>query len=256
MNEAISLVEDCQELERLPSVLQQVIENYGFAAYCFLDIGKPHIDVPFYVGTTGEAWEIEYQHNGFIRVDEVVHFARRNNRPFRWSDTPLPPRLGQKKPGALKAMEAAADYGFKEGFVIPFHYADRLGRVHSSLCSLIWKDGVPDFRVVTEQSFQELHLVLIYWMQRSIDLRELAQRPYAGNVVQLHKEGLEIGLTDRERDVLAWTALGKTAVVTASILGISPRTVEAHIKSAIEKLGAGNRTHAVAKAIVLRLIDI
>lgn len=255
MDEAIGMIEDCGDVAELPGLLQGIIETWGFAAYCFLDIGKPHIDVPYYVGTTGSAWEIEYQHNGFIQVDEVIRKARRTNTPFRWSDTPLPKRLGQKKPGALKTMQAAADYGFKEGLVIPFHFVDGIGRVHSSLCSLIWTDSVAGFRQVTETSFQQLHLILIYWMQRSIDLRTAAVQA-AGNVVKLRDAALEIGLTDRERDVLAWAARGKTTSVTAEILRISPKTVEVYAASAIEKLGAGNRTHAVAMAIKLGLIDL
>lgn len=249
------MIEGCDDVAGLPDLLQRIIEAWGFAAYCFLDIGKPHVDVPYYVGTTGSAWEIEYQHNGFIRVDEVIHKARRTNRPFRWGDTPLPKRLGQKKPGALKTMEAASDYGFKDGLVIPFHFVDSIGRVHSSLCSLIWTESARGFRTVTESAFQKLHLILIYWMQRSIDLRAMAAPP-SGNVVRLHDAGFDVGLTDRERDVLAWAARGKTTSVTAEILGISPKTVDVYAASAIEKLGAGNRTHAVAKAIKLGLIDL
>lgn len=255
LDEAVSTIQSCDDVGRLPAVLQEVIEAWGFAAYCFLDIGNPHIDVPYYVGTTGTDWEIEYQHNGFIQVDAVIHRARRTNTPFRWGDTPLPKRLGQKKPGALKTMEAASDYGFKEGLVIPFHFVDSIGRINSSLCSLIWVDNIDGFRSITEASFQQIHLILIYWMQRSIDLRSVAVRP-AGNVVRLHHAGLDIGLTDRERDVLAWAARGKTTSVTAQILSLSPKTVDVYVASAIDKLGAGNRTHAVAKAIKLGLIDL
>ena len=76
MDEAISLVEDCQELPRLSSVLQRIVEDYGFGACCFLDIREPPIDVR-------QGRELEYQHNGFIQVGGVIHLARRTNRPFR-----------------------------------------------------------------------------------------------------------------------------------------------------------------------------
>jgi LuxR family transcriptional regulator, quorum-sensing system regulator SolR len=56
-------------------------------------------------------------------------------------------------------------------------------------------------------------------------------------------------LTPRELDVLRWTARGKTAGEIATILGIGKRTVDEHAASAVGKLSAANRTHAVVLAI-------
>jgi len=56
-------------------------------------------------------------------------------------------------------------------------------------------------------------------------------------------------LSDRERECLLWVSMGKTAWETASILGLSQRTVEYHLKNAIHKLGAANKVHACALAI-------
>ena len=56
-------------------------------------------------------------------------------------------------------------------------------------------------------------------------------------------------LTSRERDVLLWTAHGKTAWEVAEILHISARTVNEYARSAFRKLGAANRTQAVAIAL-------
>ena len=63
-------------------------------------------------------------------------------------------------------------------------------------------------------------------------------------------------LTDREREVLQWAAMGKTSDETAAILAVSHKTVEAHIKSAMIKLGASNKTQATVQAVYRRLIDI
>lgn len=56
-------------------------------------------------------------------------------------------------------------------------------------------------------------------------------------------------LTRREVEVLAQLAKGKTARQIAEILGITKRTVDAHLQSAYLKLGASNGTHAVAIAL-------
>ena len=56
-------------------------------------------------------------------------------------------------------------------------------------------------------------------------------------------------LTPREREVLSWVAQGKSARDIAEILDISKRTVDEHVRGAVRKLGAMNRTHAVAIAV-------
>ena len=53
-----------------------------------------------------------------------------------------------------------------------------------------------------------------------------------------------------------WAGRVKTTSTTADILKISEETVETHVRNAIRKLGATNKTHAVAKAIYLGLIDL
>jgi len=63
-------------------------------------------------------------------------------------------------------------------------------------------------------------------------------------------------LTPREREVLAWVAPGKSAWEIGKILDIAKRTVDEHVQSAVRKLGAVNRTHAVALAIRDHLVEL
>lgn len=56
-------------------------------------------------------------------------------------------------------------------------------------------------------------------------------------------------LTDQERACLTWASLGKTAWETATILGVSRRTVEFHLANATRKLGATNKLHAAFIAV-------
>lgn len=62
-------------------------------------------------------------------------------------------------------------------------------------------------------------------------------------------------LTDREREVLIWTAAGKTIPVISEILLISPDTVRFHTRKVLEKLNVANRAAAVAHAAYLGLLD-
>jgi LuxR family transcriptional regulator, quorum-sensing system regulator BjaR1 len=63
-------------------------------------------------------------------------------------------------------------------------------------------------------------------------------------------------LTSREAEVLTWVARGKSAWEIGEILRITKRTVDEHVQTSTRKLGAANRTHAVAIAVRGRLIDI
>ena len=63
-------------------------------------------------------------------------------------------------------------------------------------------------------------------------------------------------LTAREIEVLGWAARGKSAREIAEILQITKRTVDAHVHSAIGKIGAVNRNNAVAIAIRDRIVEV
>jgi LuxR family quorum sensing-dependent transcriptional regulator len=56
-------------------------------------------------------------------------------------------------------------------------------------------------------------------------------------------------LTARENEVLRWVANGKSAWEIGEILDITKRTVDEHVHTGVRKLGATNRTHAVAIAL-------
>lgn len=62
------------------------------------------------------------------------------------------------------------------------------------------------------------------------------------------------GLSDRERDCLAFMADGRRDKDIADLLGITETTVRFHIDNARRKLGAKNRAQAVARLANLRLI--
>ena len=64
----------------------------------------------------------------------------------------------------------------------------------------------------------------------------------------------DVHLTGREREVLTLLAQGLQLDDIAERLGIGSETVRTHLRKASERLGAANRTHAVAIAIRRKLI--
>ena len=62
-------------------------------------------------------------------------------------------------------------------------------------------------------------------------------------------------LTHRQREILQLVANGESTTVAARELGLSEETVKTHTKNILARLGARNRTHAVAIALRESLIE-
>ena len=62
-------------------------------------------------------------------------------------------------------------------------------------------------------------------------------------------------LTQRQRQILQLLANGESTTVAARELDLSEETVKSHTKATLVRLGARNRTHAVAIALRESLID-
>jgi DNA-binding NarL/FixJ family response regulator len=71
---------------------------------------------------------------------------------------------------------------------------------------------------------------------------------------QLQKPRQDYGLTGRERDVLNELVSGKTKKRIARDMGLSPHTVDTHLRSIYGKLHVTTQTAAVARAVSERLV--
>lgn len=74
----------------------------------------------------------------------------------------------------------------------------------------------------------------------------------------MQKEGasLLVSLTDREQEILKWSARGYTKADISGRLNLSIHTVDSHIRNSMRKLDTKNITSAVVKALNLGLIQI
>ena len=79
-----------------------------------------------------------------------------------------------------------------------------------------------------------------------------------GRMVKGMRGSVEVGpaITDRELEILGHLSGGLSVKQVAKRLGLSPRTVEAHIAKIYRKLGVANRVQAISRAASLGLIDI
>lgn len=65
----------------------------------------------------------------------------------------------------------------------------------------------------------------------------------------------EIGLTERETDVLIFLVHGYTNKQIAAQLKVAPSTIKTHVKNIFLKLDVANRTEAASEARALGLIE-
>ena len=94
----------------------------------------------------------------------------------------------------------------------------------------------------------ELPPALAQWLESGSPTltRQLADRRLtvdrSGDRLLLEETHVELPLTPREHQILAWVARGKTNREIAEILGIAPTTVRRHLENIYAKLGVRTRT--------------
>ena len=89
-------------------------------------------------------------------------------------------------------------------------------------------------------------------LRRAVDAA-IAQEPFVDPAVP--PKGSRGKLTRRQRQILQLLANGESTTVAARELDLSEETVKTHTKAVLARLGARNRTHAVAIAVRECLID-
>jgi DNA-binding CsgD family transcriptional regulator len=101
----------------------------------------------------------------------------------------------------------------------------------------------------------ELPPVLAQWFESggSTTMRRLGDRRLtidrSGDKLLLEETGVDLPLTSREQQVLAWVARGKTNPEIAEILWIAPTTVRRHLENIYAKLGVRTRTAAATRLL-------
>lgn len=172
-----------------------------------------------------------YTERNYAGIDANIRRARRSNRTFEWSKAGY--RDDDHDPHTPEFLRFLCDFGFPRGFVVPIH-----GPAGYIAGVAVAGDKV-DLSVRTKPA---IHLTALYAFNRILEL--VAARPQPPP------------LTPREREVLAWSAQGKSAWEIGEILCVAKRTVDEHAQTAMRKLGATTRTHAVAIALRNRLFEV
>ncbi len=176
-------------------------------------------------------WLEHYDRQAYLAIDPVIRLAQISARPFRWREA-LACCAGV--PEVAQMIAEAGEAGLREGLCVPIRTLH-----HPVACMLLAGSSLP----VQGSAVRIVEALAVDLFQR-----------LNGSTFRCPQAGLA-RLTLREREVMGWAAEGKSAIETAIIMGISERTVTAHVATTMTKLSASNKTHAVAIAIKAGLLD-
>jgi len=183
--------------------------------------------------TYSDEWIARYYEHNYFNVDPVVEEGNRAFMPFTWSNLDW---SGKKR--REFAEDAQGHAVGTAGITVPIRGP---GGQHA-LFSLASQRSDDSWDKQMREHLPELHIIAHHLHEATIRVEGVAP------VTEI------ISLSIRERDVLQWAASGKTTDEIATILGIAERTVRVYLDTARHKLGATNRTHAVARALGTGLI--
>jgi DNA-binding CsgD family transcriptional regulator len=225
--------------------LDSTFRAFGFNLFCYLGLkgdatrdplAKPREEDVIFLTNVPVGWTDHYLEENYQDDDPIIKECLTQRLPVSWTEK----RKAQTRSSREAAVLADAfDFGIRRGFTVPIHGpAGELG-----IMSLYSDLSDREFLKSTDVGRYEIHTVSMYLhdaIQKALAVNEDIPKP--------------IPLTEREVEILQWTAIGKTAWEIGSILKISERTVNFHLQNLMGKLGVHNKTHAAAKAMSFGLI--
>ncbi|MCP9480846.1 LuxR family transcriptional regulator [Shimia sp. CNT1-13L.2] len=215
----------------LRSFLDEVCETHelDYAAYAGMNpiAGSVHGFVNY-----PDEWQKVYVDEGFQNRDPALIAASKSIAPVDWQ------RL-RGEDTFQTIFRAAHDFGIADqGLTIPVR--GPFGDV--GLFSVTRKCSDAEWALLKKQIIGDLQNAAVHLHDTVVKSHALTQK-------LTHP-----ALSEREVEILQWTAAGKTQQDVADILSISSRTVEVHLRSSRSKLGALTTSQAVGRAIGLGLI--
>lgn len=176
------------------------------------------------------SWQERYAQAGYLQADPTVAHGRRYQVPIIWTD--------QVFADAQSLWDEARAHGL------------RVGWAQSSLDVLGAGGMLTLSRSCQSLSPQELDAK----QQKMRWLVQVAHLAFS-RLLRCNQTNGSHNLSDRELEVLKWSADGKSAQDIADILNVSKNTVDFHIKNSVTKLQVPNKTAAVVCAALLGLLN-
>ncbi|HYD61243.1 MAG TPA: autoinducer binding domain-containing protein [Noviherbaspirillum sp.] len=210
----------------------KIARSIGFE-YCAYGIRVPvpvsRPRVAMYNNYSDE-WQNRYSECGYLKIDPTVQHALRSTLPVVWSN-----HLFES---TREMWEEARGQGLRFGWA-------QASRDANGAVGLLTLARGADQLTATELAANEARMT---W------LTQYTHAAMAHLLIPKLAPEAKVMLTAREKEVLCWTAEGKTAYEISQILSIAERTVNFHINNVVAKLGTSNKTQAAVKAAALGML--
>ncbi|CAK9891384.1 MULTISPECIES: autoinducer binding domain-containing protein [Pseudomonas] len=174
------------------------------------------------------AWNERYQRCNYLDIDPTIAHCHRSLMPLLWSD-----EVFRETP---EFREQAKYHGLCHGWSQSAHDM----RHNESMLSVARSHGAIGLEELYDKAGQTI------WLCNLLHTLMIDRQP--GHATPTYN------LSERETEVLKWSAAGKTAADIACILSLSQSTVNFHIRSIISKTNASNKAGAIAIAAMSGLI--
>lgn len=172
-----------------------------------------------------------YIEDGLYLNGPMVRWALEHDGACSWAWIHETAARGGFGPAELKAMEFNRKLGLTAGYTISFHSVSKRAKGGIGLCA---RPGLTQEEV---DAIWASNGSTITVMNNVFHLK-LLTLPWSGSRQ----------LTQRQREVLQWVGDGKTAQDIALLMGLTPATVEKHLRLAREALDVETTAQAVLKA--------
>jgi len=218
--------------EEVFKLLLQMAQSLGFD-YCAygarmpLPISQPKTAL---FNNYSVDWQERYQERRYLATDPTVLHALKSTLPIVWSNEIFK--------SAPEFWGDARDHGLKVGWA-------QSSRDSSGCVGMVTFARGGEQLSVGELDANQEKMVWLSQFVHAAMARHLTPKLLPETQTQL---------TAREKEVLRWTAEGKTSYEIARILAISERTANFHINNVLLKLGASNKTQAAVKAALLGIL--
>jgi LuxR family transcriptional activator of bioluminescence operon len=230
-------LENSNSVDDIKLICEEFCASHGFEFYLFgvCDAGSLSAPKVSIITNYPDEWMNFYSVEKMQKNDPVVKYCWANTMPIRWLDL-MNLRDYVNVPGE-QVLIRAREFGLQDGLSVPI-------KSPSGEIAL--------FSVATS-NIEDLNDRMLKLLHPAQSFGNAVFEHYMR--VQLKPEDRNFYLTDREKECLFWVCEGKTAWEISKILGVAERTITFHLTGAMKKMGAVNRQHAAAKAIMHGLIQ-
>lgn len=229
-------LEESKSYEDILHVLTRELQLLGVRQFAYImQINKRFISPPVIIFTNySQDWFGHYVASRYYEIDPIMDYALTADLPLFWS-TEDDWQASSGDTAAFFMQELKNFFGKTCGVCIPIVS----GNISTTgFLNLVLREyGKPQFEQVASAN-----LIIRYVHQNALRIWEETS------------DSTLYSLSPREKEALVHACDGLTSNAIAEELLISKRTVDAHINSAIVKLGVSNRQQALTKAVSLGLI--